>query len=203
MLLLDEIGCLALTLQPKLLRVLQELEFTRVGGSKSIPSRPGWSAPPIDICWKLSNSARSARTCTIGSASLKSTFLRSRAEGRNLRDLANRFAQELGLKLEREALAVLESYSFPGMSGNCWALSARPARSARQKTSARWTCPARSCRSVRTRFAMREYHLARTVVRDAASTSDAQNRVAFQPSVSGRTWVRPAVTGSGPRKPSG
>ena len=28
--------------------------------------------------------------------------------------MANRFAQELGLKLEREALAVLESYSFPG-----------------------------------------------------------------------------------------
>ncbi len=46
---LDEVGDIPLELQPKLLRALQEKEFERLGGTRTIPSTSGYSRPPIAI----------------------------------------------------------------------------------------------------------------------------------------------------------
>jgi len=61
---LDEVGDLPPELQPKILRALQEKEFERVGGTRTIPSMSAWSPPPIAISprWSPDNFAA---TCTI------------------------------------------------------------------------------------------------------------------------------------------
>jgi len=63
---LDEIGDLPLELQAKLLRVLQDGVFERVGGSKRFMSMCVWSPPRIAIWLSWSPIRNSAPTCTIG-----------------------------------------------------------------------------------------------------------------------------------------
>ena len=111
---LDEIGYLDMALQPKLLRAVQQREFLRVGGSE-----------PIDfdarlVCATSRNLAEAVRLGTfrqdlyyrISEFEIRIPPLRQRKE--DIRPLVEHFLSATGFRLEREALAVLESYAFPG-----------------------------------------------------------------------------------------
>src|SRR5271165_6136903 len=63
---LDEIGDMPLELQPKLLRVLQEQRFERLGGNQSIQVNVRVIAATNRICGAWCRSASSARTFTTG-----------------------------------------------------------------------------------------------------------------------------------------
>jgi two-component system NtrC family response regulator len=110
---LDEIGHLDITLQPKLLRVIEDRKFYRVGGEVVQPfnarlvcatSRNLATAPLREFLPELYY-----RICAF---EIRIPPLRERAGDIPL--LATHFLKGTGLYLENEALDILESYSFPG-----------------------------------------------------------------------------------------
>ena len=66
---LDEVGTMCTALQAKLLRVLQEREFERVGDSQTIKVDVRVIAATTPTCSAWSRRARFAKICTIGSTS--------------------------------------------------------------------------------------------------------------------------------------
>ena len=119
-LLLDEIADLPVTLQPKLLRALQEHEFERVGGTRTIR---------VDvriICSTAKDLAREVKQGTFREdlfyrlrvIPIKLPPLRSRKE--DIPELIKHFLHEYSLKrgipmsISKEAMDCLLEYNFPG-----------------------------------------------------------------------------------------
>jgi DNA-binding NtrC family response regulator len=119
--LLDEISEVSLKLQAKLLRVLQEREFERVGGSRPIPVNVRVLATTNRHLEKLvkQNEFRQDLFYRLNVFPIVVPPLRSRKE--DIRALAQAFlkriTQRTGIAspmLTEEALAVLERYDWPG-----------------------------------------------------------------------------------------
>ena len=71
---LDEVGDLPLELQPKLLRVLQEQEFERLGSNRTIRVDVRIVAATNQNLHELMRARRFARTCVTGSMCFRSHF---------------------------------------------------------------------------------------------------------------------------------
>lgn len=118
---LDEIGDLPLDLQPKLLNVLQDQEFTRVGGDKAITSDVRLiTATNIDFHEKIaSKEFREDLYYRISVIPLELPTLREQVE--NIIPLAEYFLSRLSrqrnepaLILSLEAQDILKKYMWPG-----------------------------------------------------------------------------------------
>jgi len=118
---LDEIGDLPIDLQPKLLNVLQDQEFTRVGGEKVFKSNVRIiAATNIDFKEKIKNREfREDLYYRLSVIPLKLPSLRERPE--EILHLAahflKRIAQTRGIKqitLSPEAEKALQAYHWPG-----------------------------------------------------------------------------------------
>jgi DNA-binding NtrC family response regulator len=117
---LDEIGDIPLSLQIKLLRVLQEREIERVGGNKTIPIDIRLVAATHRNLKEMvaANQLRNDLYYRINVVPLQVPPLRERAGDIPLlaQHFLGRFAREMGKRLELtpEALAVLTGYDWPG-----------------------------------------------------------------------------------------
>jgi two-component system NtrC family response regulator len=118
---LDEIGEFPLSLQPKLLRVLQERRFRRVGGTAEIESDVRVvAATHRDLAAMLSSGAfREDLYYRLNVVPLHVPPLRQRSEDVPLLALhfLRRFARELDrpvVSLHPEALKTLQGYAWPG-----------------------------------------------------------------------------------------
>ncbi len=118
---LDEIGELSPLLQAKLLRVLQEREMERVGGTKTIPLNIRLlAATNRDLAQAVQKGEfRRDLFNRLNVVSLKAPALRERPEDTLplAEHFARKYAAECGRKivgLAPEARAYLQSYSWPG-----------------------------------------------------------------------------------------
>jgi Nif-specific regulatory protein len=118
---LDEIGDLASTLQAKLLRVLQEKEFQRVGGVKDIRADVRiLAATNRDLRQAIQRGTfREDLYYRLNVVSLTLPPLRDRREDIPLlaHHFVNRFCREVNrapMAIERTALECLHAYSWPG-----------------------------------------------------------------------------------------
>ena len=118
---LDELGELPMQVQVKLLRVLQQREIERVGGTKTIPldvRLVGATNRNLEEAVRR-NTFRQDLYYRLNVVTLRTPSLRSRAE--DILPLAQHFAMRFGEKCRRriagispEARALLRSYSWPG-----------------------------------------------------------------------------------------
>jgi DNA-binding NtrC family response regulator len=118
---LDEIGDLPLSLQAKLLRVLQERSFERVGGNEPIPVRARFV---VATHRNLADEVKVGRFredlfYRLNVAVVQLPALRERNE--DIRTLANYFLAKYNASMNKavvgfsnEALEALEQYAFPG-----------------------------------------------------------------------------------------
>ena len=117
---LDEIGEISLKTQTKILRVLQEREFERVGGSKTIKVDIRIIAASQDITKKVSNGEfRKDLYYRLNVINLNLIPLRERKEDVPLlvKRFLSDFTEENGKKitgLNKEVLDILLNYDYPG-----------------------------------------------------------------------------------------
>ncbi len=117
---LDEIGEISLKTQTKILRVLQEKEFERVGGNKTIKIDIRIIAASQDITKKVSNGEfRKDLYYRLNVINLNLIPLRERKEDIPLlvKRFLNDFAEENGKKitgLNKDVLDILLNYDYPG-----------------------------------------------------------------------------------------
>lgn len=119
-LLLDELGDLPMSLQAKLLRVLQEGEFERVGGSKTISVDVRLLACTAKNLQKEVDEGRFRQDLLFRLKVIPITMPPLRDHKEDIYELCLHFLKEFGTRhnkpfsLSKEALHCLESYSFPG-----------------------------------------------------------------------------------------
>lgn len=120
-LLLDEIGDMPLSLQAKILRVLQERTFERIGGSETIRTDVRLiAATHRDIkSWSQEGRFRADLYYRLSVFTIHLPPLRDRLE--DIRTLTDIFVKRYGAELGRdvrdvapESLTILQSYSWPG-----------------------------------------------------------------------------------------
>jgi DNA-binding NtrC family response regulator len=118
---LDEIGTLSLTLQQKLLRVLQEREFERVGGNETHRVEARFiAATNQDLAAEVKRKTfREDLFFRLNVVTIQLPPLRDRKEDIHL--LASYFLQKYNEQLKknvrgfsREAIAILNGYEYPG-----------------------------------------------------------------------------------------
>ncbi len=118
---LDEIGDMPLSIQTKLLRVLQEREFQRLGGIKNIPLKARViSATNRDLEERVKNGDfREDLYYRLNVATIKVPPLRERKE--DIPELVNYFIENVRNKLDRDirgisrgALKMMMEYDWPG-----------------------------------------------------------------------------------------
>ena len=118
---LDEIGDMSITLQAKMLRVLQEQQFERVGGNQVLQTQVRVLAATNQNLEKLVEEGRFRKDLyyRLNVVCIQCPALRER--GGDILELAHyflfRFNRELGLGLRGfapETLDVLQAYSWPG-----------------------------------------------------------------------------------------
>jgi formate hydrogenlyase transcriptional activator len=118
---LDEVGDIPLELQPKLLRVLQEQEFERLGSTKTIHVRVRLvAATNRDLQGMVKESKfRNDLFYRLNVFPISLPPLRNRAEDipRLVRHFAQKFARRMGRHIEtipKDAMDALVKYSWPG-----------------------------------------------------------------------------------------
>jgi two-component system nitrogen regulation response regulator GlnG len=118
---LDEIGDMPLALQAKILRVLQEHSFERVGGNETIKADVRViAATHRDLtAWSAQGKFRPDLYYRLGVFTIHLPALRERSDDLSLliRHYLRRFSRELGREVQDiapEALDRLRSYSWPG-----------------------------------------------------------------------------------------
>jgi len=119
-LLLDELGDLPLPLQAKLLRVLQESQFERVGGNKSISVDVRVIACTSKDLQKEIEAGRFRQDLLYRLQVIPIQMPPLREHKEDIKELCNAFIKEFrathgkSVSITGEALACLESYDFPG-----------------------------------------------------------------------------------------
>ena len=119
-LLLDELGDLAGPLQAKLLRVLQEGAFERVGGTKTISVDVRVLACTSKDLQKEVDEGRFRQDLLFRLKVIPIVMPALREHKEDIHDLCNHFLKEFlspynkGFSISHEALTCLESYDFPG-----------------------------------------------------------------------------------------
>ena len=119
-LLLDELGDLPGPLQAKLLRVLQEGEFERVGGSRTIEVNVRVLACTSKDLQKEVNEGRFRQDLLFRLKVIPITMPALRDHREDIFELCSHFLKEFNsphnipFSLSQEALSCLEAYSFPG-----------------------------------------------------------------------------------------
>ncbi|MBD3369895.1 response regulator [Candidatus Fermentibacteria bacterium] len=114
---LDEVGDLSHTLQGKLLRVLQEREFTRLGGERTIKSTARVvAASNRDLETEVGEGGfRKDLYYRLSQFPVKLPPLRDRVS--DVPELIRHFLDSVGMEeveLSRDAMGLLKSYSWPG-----------------------------------------------------------------------------------------
>jgi transcriptional regulator with PAS, ATPase and Fis domain len=117
---LDEIGTMPLSLQPKLLRVLQENEFMRVGGTKKISLDVRFISATNEKLMEMISSGKFRQDLyyRLNVIPVKLPPLRERKD--DIRILSERFLDEFNKKYNKKkafnenALIGLERYDWPG-----------------------------------------------------------------------------------------
>lgn len=117
---LDEIGTMPLSLQPKLLRVLQENEFMRVGGTKKISLDVRFISATNEKLMEMISSGKFRQDLyyRLNVIPVKIPPLRDRKD--DIRILSERFLEEFNKKYNKRkifnesALTGLEKYDWPG-----------------------------------------------------------------------------------------
>jgi DNA-binding NtrC family response regulator len=116
---LDEIGEMSLTIQVKLLRVLERMTFKRVGGTKDISVNVRIISA-TNRNWRTPSRNQFREDLPTGSRSCRSTFRRCAAPGRHpgfvkhLLNLYNRQFNKHFQSIEDETAELLLNYEWPG-----------------------------------------------------------------------------------------